>query len=393
MRQANQVAPGHEKHVPNASTSVAATIGAGAELFLGKFCDAPDTLRAVFLRLPSRLVQLRDGEILCKEGDAGDQLWLVQRGQVRIESDTLLALRNVGDVVGEQAFYRSMCANGPSVRGATMRAQGDTRLAVIDHTYIAKMMPDEQVVWHRTLARVLSAKLDEATRGRTELRRDAKAADHLIRRFVCAEGLSAALAALDTGKVDPEQTDAILWFSDIAGFSKYAAGLGLTEIGALVRELMDIQVGSIEAADGQVDKLMGDGLMAFWLAPDERRKRQAAHGAIQAAITSSEKMGTLFRSRGLPLDIRIGLHLGPAILGDFGGTNRIAFTAIGETVNTASRYEQASKRVDGQSLGRVRVSPALWAVVDDPGVRANFGEEGVFTDKHAVEYPVRSLKR
>ena len=381
--------PGAGEHVSGKGQKLSRSLVNGAELFLSRFCDAPDVLRKVFVRVPGRTLRLRDGDIVCREGDDAEQLWLVQRGQIRIESDTLLVTRQEGDLIGEQAQYRNLTNTAVAPRGATMRALGDVELLPLDHAYIAQLSVEEQVVWHRTMARVLSAKLDQATANRTELRREARDVDELVRRFVCAEGLAASRASLSTGRIDPEQTNCVFWFSDIAGFSKFASGMPPAESARIIRKLMDMQAEAIEASEGQIDKFMGDGLMAFWRAPDQRRLRIAAQNSCRAAIASAERIREWCRTAGFPLDVRIGLHAGPVILGDFGGADRIAFTAIGETVNTASRYEQAHS--EGR-LGPVRVSPTVWAHVDDAALRSRFDDETAFSDKHGVEYRVRSLK-
>ena len=238
-----------------------------------------------------------------------------------------------------------------------------------------------------------TAKLDDATVHRTKLHEDGCVADSLLSKFVCDDGLSAARSAVSSGRIDPERCDCIIWFSDLAGFSKHASTLSPSESGTLVRELMEVQASAIQSASGQIDKFMGDGLMAFWRVPDDSRKRVAATCATQTAIDAVEKLTSIFRTRALPLDVRIGLHLGPVMLGDFGGGPRIAFTCIGEAVNTASRYEQAVRRIDHKPLGRVRMSPALWAHLSDRAIIASFdGVEGAFEDKHMLRYSVYSMR-
>jgi class 3 adenylate cyclase len=367
----------------------------GVELFLTAYATDSAVLRKALARVPGRVRQFRDGDRICNAGDEAAEFWLVLSGNVRVETDkgVLLVAREAGEIVGEQAFYRSPGPAGRPVRGARMTALGRTKLQIIDAAFLTALTDTERVVWSETMNRVLSAKLDAATAHRTVLHEDGSVADALLAKFVCEDGLAAARSAVSSGRIDPEQCDCIIWFSDLAGFSKYALTLAPSESGALVRELMEVQAAAIESAGGQIDKFMGDGLMAFWRVPGDGRKRVAANGATQAAIEAAEVLTTLFRERGLPLDIRIGLHVGPVIVGDFGGGPRIAFTCIGEAVNTASRYEQASRRIDGGTLGRVRMSPALWSHVSDSGVVASFDEvAGAFEDKHRVSYPVYSLK-
>lgn len=368
----------------------------GVELFLSKYAAGdPGVLRDALARVPGRVRQLRDGDLICNAGDEAAEFWLVHSGSVRVETDkgALLVARAAGELVGELAFYRSPGPTGRPVRGARMTALGKTELRIIDVAFMTALSVSERLAWSETMNRVLSAKLDGATAHRTELHEDGCIADALLSKFVCDDGLSAARSAVMSGRIDPERCDCIIWFSDLAGFSKHASTLSPSASGALVRELMEVQSSAIQRAGGQIDKFMGDGLMAFWRVPDDGRKRVAANGATQAAIKAVEVLTTIFRTRRLPLDVRIGLHLGPVILGDFGGGPRIAFTCIGEAVNTASRYEQASRRVDDSPLGRVRMSPALWSQLSDMAIIASFdGVERAFEDKHRVRYPVYSLR-
>lgn len=369
--------------------------GGGVELFLREYAADPSVLREALARVPGRVRQLRDGDRICNAGDEATEFWLVLSGNVRVETDkgTLLVVRGSGELVGEQAFCRSPGPTGGPVRGRRMTAMGKTELRIIDAAFLTALSDAERLVWCETMNRILSAKLDAATAHRTELHEDGCVADALLSKFVCDDGLSAARSAVSSGRIDPERCDCIVWFSDLAGFSKHASTTSPSESGALVRELMEVQASAIQSAGGQIDKFMGDGLMAFWRVPDDRRKRIAANGATQAAIEAVEALSTIFRTRGLRLDVRIGLHLGPVILGDFGGGPRIAFTCIGEAVNTASRYEQAARSVDDKPLGCVRVSPALWSHLTDKAIIANFdGAESGFEDKHRVRYPVHSLK-
>ena len=106
------------------------------------------------------------------------------------------------------------------------------------------------------------------------------------------------------------------------------------------------------AHGGTIDKFVGDAVVAFWGAPiarddDARNAAQAAYAMWQA--------GEAFR-RDLPPGVppigrtRVGLHHGDAIVGNFGGEGRIQYTALGDSMNTASRLESANKKLDTRVL-------------------------------------------
>src|SRR6185369_17506742 len=96
---------------------------------------------------------------------------------------------------------------------------------------------------------------------------------------------------------------------------------------------------------GTVDKYVGDAVMAFWNAPLD--DAQHALHATQAALEMQHAMRKLqprFGGLGAPgLAMRVGLHSGPAIVGNMGSSLRFDYTALGDTVNLASRLEGANK--------------------------------------------------
>jgi adenylate cyclase len=102
---------------------------------------------------------------------------------------------------------------------------------------------------------------------------------------------------------------------------------------------------AVEAAGGRIDKFIGDGLMALFGV--DSGPEAGCRGALAAARAMSEELVELNRSLGneltLPLRIGIGIHVGPAIVGEMGYSNAATITAIGDPVNTASRLEELTK--------------------------------------------------
>lgn len=344
--------------------------------FLDRHCPAPDLLRGV-LTSGGRLRRLQEGERLCGEDEVADCLWIVERGEVGIKRGQRIVRRQPGDVVGEAAFYREETGQPSTARRSADMVASEPRTEVwrIDRAVVQGLSLEQRACWHETMARVLVAKLDEATTQRAELIADGVTVDDLLRRFVSSEGHEAAYAVLrsgSTGRIEPERTRAVLWFSDLVGFSDFARHLDPGAVALTVRAYMDLQAEEIAKASGHVDKFMGDGLMAYWLTPDEERLRDFAPRAVRAALAVAERVAELAGGQNHPLDVRIGLHAGEAVIGDFGGADRIAFTLVGETVNTASRYEQARSCIDGHSLGRVRLSPAVLGSLHDPALAGRF---------------------
>lgn len=133
-----------------------------------------------------------------------------------------------------------------------------------------------------------------------------------------------------------------VFFADVAGFTTLSERIGTDVIG-IVSRYLDAMSDVVERNGGTVDKFIGDAVMAFWGAPraDEQQARRACLCALEA-LDAIEGYG-ITDDRGEALSIRIGLHSGPAVVGNIGSPRRLNYTAIGDTVNVASRLESANK--------------------------------------------------
>ena len=159
----------------------------------------------------------------------------------------------------------------------------------------------------------------------------------------------------------------VVLVSDLTGFTRLSSDLGSDETMKLLAEYQARMTAAIFAEGGSVDKFLGDGILATFGATGSLT--DASGRAVRAAIGMSRTLAALNAeraARGLPcLEQRIGLHAGPALVGNVGTAERLEFTVIGDVVNLASRIEQACKRTGDPIL-------ASRAVVDaaGPGLRA-----------------------
>jgi adenylate cyclase len=131
-----------------------------------------------------------------------------------------------------------------------------------------------------------------------------------------------------------------LLFSDIADFTSVSEGLDSDDLAALMNAYFQAAVGDcIHKTDGTVGKFLGDGVFAFWNAPDH----QADHAfrACEAALRFRKLNERPIHGRSLRT--RVGLHTGMVKVGNFGSEDRVDYTALGENVNLASRLEGLNK--------------------------------------------------
>ena len=215
-----------------------------------------------------------------------------------------------------------------------------------------------------TLAAVVNKKLEQAVHDRSELIRQIEDKDRLLERFAEGEAIGLVKTALSEADSPVQRRKVIVWFSDIANFSKWSADKEAEHTARVARRLAEVQIELVRSANGQVDKLTVDGLMAVWFIDAEERLLTLPRKAIECAKAVVSRVQEVLREEQLTdqLDLRIGMHCGPAAFGDFGAKERIAVTVLGNTVNIAARYEQAKS--NDPKLGRMRVSPELRAAID-----------------------------
>ena len=131
-------------------------------------------------------------------------------------------------------------------------------------------------------------------------------------------------------------------FSDIRNFTTLSEQHSAQEIVSLLEGYFNSQVAVLFKHQATLDKFIGDAIMAFWGAPLDNP--QQADQAVLAALEMLDNLDDFRRDYNCPdFDIGIGLHTGPAVVGLVGASQRYDYTAIGDTVNLASRIEGLTK--------------------------------------------------
>ena len=158
------------------------------------------------------------------------------------------------------------------------------------------------------------------------------------------------------------ERDIVVLFTDIVGFSRIAEGRPAAKVAALLNRHFGLLGAIIEQEGGTIDKYIGDSIMAFWGAPLDQEDR--ADRAVRSAQRIAQKLHVDNERRarkGLrPLRIRIGIHKGPALVGNIGAPGRVNYTLVGDTVNVAQRLEQFGREIDdGTSDAIITISGDL----------------------------------
>jgi adenylate cyclase len=133
-------------------------------------------------------------------------------------------------------------------------------------------------------------------------------------------------------------------FSDVADFTAISEGMQPTQLVAAIGRYFELMASAITGHGGTVDKFMGDGIMAFFNAPEELpgHPRQACLAALEAQAQLKEMAEAT--PAGEPVfRARIGLGLGEVLVGNIGTQDRFAYTLLGDEVNLASRLEGLNK--------------------------------------------------
>jgi adenylate cyclase len=157
-----------------------------------------------------------------------------------------------------------------------------------------------------------------------------------------------------------ERIDAVVWFSDLRGFTRITDTTP-EQVIPLLNDYSDAIVSAIHEHGGDVLKLIGDGTLAIFTADD---RKHACNAALAAAIVARQGVAELKKRRATEdkpvTDMYLGLHVGKVFYGNVGSRERLDFTVLGPAVNEASRIAAMCRSLDQPVL----ISAAFADVAD-----------------------------
>ncbi|OFZ19649.1 MAG: hypothetical protein A2Z20_12950 [Bdellovibrionales bacterium RBG_16_40_8] len=164
---------------------------------------------------------------------------------------------------------------------------------------------------------------------------------------------------LQLGGVNKKVT---VFFSDIRDFTKFSEGHTPELVVDMLNEYFEIMVGIVTKNYGVVDKFIGDAMMAIWGVPQStgEDERHAVKACLEMRLALDELNKVRLAKGQTEIKIGMGLSSGHVISGTIGSSERMEYTVIGDTVNTASRIESSTKAfgtdflVSGETLEKIK---------------------------------------
>jgi adenylate cyclase len=145
----------------------------------------------------------------------------------------------------------------------------------------------------------------------------------------------------------PDRIEAALWFSDLQNFTRIADVAPPEQLIPLLNDYADVVISAIHENAGDVLKLIGDGVLAIFPAPDRGQACVAALDAARSARNAVAALNARRADAGLPItDMYLALHIGEVFYGNIGSADRLDFTVIGPAVNEVSRIAAMCRSID-----------------------------------------------
>ncbi len=176
-----------------------------------------------------------------------------------------------------------------------------------------------------------------------------------LEKFVSRQTVDAVKRADEMGvKLGGERKEATVFFSDIRGFTAYSEKVNPEKVVTMLNSILSAQAAIVKKYEGDIDKFVGDELVAVF------QGEKMVRNAVSCAVEIQEMMKTIHKEIGEKIDIGIGINTGEMVMGAMGSMDRMDFTVIGDAVNLGARLcsaaaagqiiisEYAAKHVTGE---------------------------------------------
>ncbi len=189
-------------------------------------------------------------------------------------------------------------------------------------------------------------------------------------RYVAPEIVSELLKEGDALELGGKMFDIAVLFVDVRGFTTMSEALEPPVVVEIINKYLTLTTECIMRYNGTLDKFVGDCTMAFWNAP--LKQEDPVYLACRAAVDMAEgskKLGEELQEKyGRSVSFGIGVHFGPAVVGNIGAPQRMDYTAIGDTVNTSARLEANAPG------GKIYISRAVADALGDRAKVTSLGD-------------------
>ncbi|MFI4940250.1 MAG: CHASE2 domain-containing protein, partial [Burkholderiales bacterium] len=166
-----------------------------------------------------------------------------------------------------------------------------------------------------------------------------------LRQYVAREVVDELLLSNLKNPLAPRQLSVTTLIADMERYTSHVESLPVEEAAEITRDFLDCLTRPVLEQHGTLDKYTGDGLVAFWGAPlPNDNHADLALDAAKAIVREVHRFNQSRSAAGkIPVRVRIGIESGVAMAGDFGTSFRSIYTAVGDSVNVASRLEESAR--------------------------------------------------
>jgi adenylate cyclase len=197
-----------------------------------------------------------------------------------------------------------------------------------------------------------------------------------FKKFVPSDLVAELIGLEQEAVLGTEKRELTVFFCDLENFTSAGEKLSSEELNLLLSTYFATITRTLQEYGATIDKFIGDAVMAFWGAP--RTMSDHARQGVLAALELLRRLESLraeWETQGLPsLKTRIGLNTGHVLVGNVGYENRLSYTALGDSVNLASRLESLNKYYEthiliGEETLRAIDRSVAWRPVDKVAVK------------------------